>query len=88
MTRPWDVAYLGRLQRPDGGGSIMIFTGIHPHGSLGVQLLDAFNEQAHDAQAGGRRFSVLIGTDYHPGTGEPLRAEPLTPLYWKDGDSG
>lgn len=88
VTRPWDVAYLGRLQRPDGGGSIMIFTGIHPHGSLGVVrlLVERINEL--HAQAGDRRFSVLIGTDYHPGTGEPLRAEPLTPLYWKDGDSG
>ncbi|MGH3740364.1 MAG: sigma-70 family RNA polymerase sigma factor, partial [Micromonosporaceae bacterium] len=29
-ARPQDIAYLGRLPRPDGQGSLIVFTGIHP----------------------------------------------------------
>ncbi|BCJ61006.1 hypothetical protein Jiend_44280 [Micromonospora endophytica] len=76
----WDVAYLGRLPRPDRKGSLVVFTGIHPPGSLGVvQLLctrigELYNEvkTAH--------FSALVGTEYDPDSHEPRHVELLTPL--------
>ncbi|MET8337534.1 hypothetical protein ABZV22_27665, partial [Streptosporangium canum] len=33
---PVDYTYLGRLARPDGNGNVLVFTGIHPQGTLGV----------------------------------------------------
>lgn len=79
--RTSDVAYLGRLPRPDGQGSLLVFTGIHPPGSLGVvhllgtQLTDLY------AQVNTGTFSTLVGTDYEPGTNEPRKVELLTPIY-------
>lgn len=76
-----DVGYLARLARPDRQGSLLIFTGIHPQGSLGVvRLISEQITQLH-AEVGNRNFSTLIGTDYHPHTSEPLRVHRLTPLY-------
>jgi hypothetical protein len=79
--RHWDVAYLGRLPRPDGQGSLIVFTGIHPPGSLGVVHLlctrigELYSEVKTD------HFSVLVGTEYDPATHEPRHVEMLTPLY-------
>jgi Sigma-70, region 4 len=76
-----DVAYLGRLPRPDRQGSLIVFTGIHPQGSLGVVklLIDRLNELY--AQVKTDNFSALVGTTYDPDTHEPLDVELLTPLY-------
>jgi hypothetical protein len=79
--RSSDVAYLGRLPRPDGQGSLIIFTGIHPQGSLGVvdllcnRIGDLYN------QVGTSNFSMLVGTDYDPSSHEPVRVEILTPPH-------
>jgi hypothetical protein len=80
-ARPVDYAYLGRLPRPDGKGSVLVFTGIHPQGSLGVvQFLQ--NEIASLwGQVADKPFSVVIGTEYDPATGEPVKAELASPLY-------
>jgi hypothetical protein len=66
--RSWDVAYLGRLPRPDRQGSMLVFTGIHPPGSLGVvQLLcTRIGELYNEVKTG--HFSVLVGTEYDPDT--------------------
>ena len=80
-SRNWDVAYLGRLPRPDGHGSLLVFTGSHPQGPLGVvhmlctRIVELYREvkTAH--------FSVLVGTEYDPDTHEPREVELLTPLY-------
>ncbi|MFU8855168.1 sigma-70 family RNA polymerase sigma factor [Micromonospora sp. SL1-18] len=79
--RSWDVAYLGRLPRPDRQGSLIVFTGIHPPGSLGVVhlLCTRIGELYSDAKTG--HFSVLVGTEYDPDTREPRRVELLTPLH-------
>ncbi|MBY8873768.1 hypothetical protein K7640_18225 [Micromonospora sp. PLK6-60] len=79
--RIWDVAYLGRLPRPDRQGSLIIFTGIHPPGSLGVVhlLCTRISELYSEVKTG--NFSVLVGTEYEPDTHEPRHVELLTPLY-------
>jgi hypothetical protein len=79
--RSWDVAYLGRLPRPDGRGLVMIFTGIHPPGTLGVVHLIATEITSLYEQVGAGRFSTMVGVDYEPDTREPVNVELLTPLY-------
>jgi hypothetical protein len=80
-ARPNDVAYLGRLNRPDAAGTLLLFTGIHPPGSLGVveflrtQLAELYTD------VGTEPFSTLIGTDYDPSTNLPVSVNRLTPLY-------
>jgi hypothetical protein len=75
-----DVAYLSRLPRPDGQGSLIVFTGIHPQGSLGVvQLLTTrITEMYAEVKTG--NFSMLVSTEYDPETNEPRNVEPLTPM--------
>ncbi len=84
--RPWDVAYLGRLPRPDGQGSVIVFSGIHPPGSLGVVELLGTRITELYGELRTQRFSVLVGTEYEPGTHEPRRVELLTPLYRLEAD--
>ncbi|MER7587150.1 hypothetical protein ABTW72_06395 [Micromonospora sp. NPDC127501] len=76
-----DVAYLGRLPRPDGQGSLIVFTGIHPPDSLGAVHLICTQISELYGQVGTGNFSVLVGTQYEPGTNEPRQVELLTPLY-------
>ncbi|WP_239126418.1 sigma factor-like helix-turn-helix DNA-binding protein [Asanoa siamensis] len=75
-----DVAYLGRLPRPDGQGSVMIFTGIHPPGSLGVVELICSRLAELYAAVKTDNFSVLVETEYDPDTNEPRRVELRTPF--------
>jgi hypothetical protein len=79
--RARDAAYLGRLPRPDGKGTVMIFTGIHPPGTLGVvkllvEQIDDLYRQVKDSC-----FSAIVATDYDRDTHEPIAVELLTPLY-------
>jgi hypothetical protein len=80
-ARDWDVAYLGRLPRPDGHGSLIVLAGLHPPGSLGaVELLCTRLGELY-ADVGTQHFSVLVGTEYEPVTQELRRVEPLSALY-------
>lgn len=76
-----DAAYLGRLPRPDRKGSLIIFTGIHPQGSLGVAHLLTTRIEDLYRQVKTAHFSVIVGTDYDPNTHEPINVEFLSPLY-------
>lgn len=84
QPKPWDVAYLGRLPRPDGRGLVMIFTGIHPQGTLGVVHLITSEIENLYRQVGTERFSALVGVDYDPDTNEPVNVQLLTSLYGHD----
>jgi hypothetical protein len=78
---PHDIAYLARLPRPDGRGSILVIDGLHPPGSLGAVRLLATRLAGLHERAGSRRFSVLIAVRFERSTGEPIEAELLTPVY-------
>lgn len=80
-ARPIDYAYLGRLARPDGNGNLLVFTGIHPQGTLGVVDLLTSEIATLWGQVGENRFSTVVGVEYDPATGEPVRAELASPLY-------
>jgi hypothetical protein len=76
-----DVAYLGRLRRPDGGGHVIAFTGVHPQGSLGVSRFITSEISALWTEARDHSFSMIIGVKYDPDTHEPLTTERLTPIH-------
>ena len=78
---PRDVAYLGRLTRPDGKGTVIVFTGIHPQGSLGVAEYLASELPDLYRQVGVRPFSTLLGVEYDAATSAPRDVTRLTPLY-------
>lgn len=79
--RSRDVAYLGRLPRPDGEGAFLVFTGVHPPGTLGVVALLTSDIGSLWGQVGTEPFSVVVGVDFDPETHEPGTTELLTPLY-------
>ncbi|WP_028477225.1 hypothetical protein [Nocardia sp. CNY236] len=81
---PHDIAYLARLPRPDGLGSVLIIDGMQPAGSLGaIRLLATRLANLHE-RASNHRFSVLVSCRFDRATGEPLEAELLTPVYRHD----
>lgn len=84
--RPYDVAYLGRLPRPDGEGAVLAIAGAHTPGSLGVAHLLTTDIGTLWGQVGDRLFSAVVGTEYDPDSHEPTRTELLTPLYRHDQD--
>ncbi|MBB6346192.1 hypothetical protein FHU36_002701 [Nonomuraea muscovyensis] len=85
-ARPVDYAYLGRLGRPDGNGNLLVFTGIHPQGTLGVVHLLQTEIATLWGQVGDKRFSTVVGVEYDPATGEPVKAELASPLYRHEED--
>lgn len=84
--QPTDVAYLGRLPRPDGQGTFLAIAGIHPQGSRGVAHFLTREISTLWGQVGTEPFSVLVRTEYDPATNEPRTTELLTPLYRHDKD--
>lgn len=83
-AEPNDIAYFGRLPRPDGQGSLLAIAGIHPVGSLGVTHLLSTDIATLWGQVGTDNFSVLVRTEYDPQTNEPVKTELATPLYRHD----
>lgn len=84
--QPSDVAYLGRLPRPDGQGTFLAIGGIHPQGSRGVAHFLNGEVASLWGQVGSERFSVLVRSTYDPDTGLPQSAELITPVYRHDQD--
>ena len=80
----YDAAYLGRLPRPDGQGRIIVFTGIHPQGTLGVVHLLTSEVDSLWSQLRDQEFSVVLGVKYDPDSHEPVKVEQLTPFYRHD----
>ncbi|MFD9944536.1 sigma factor-like helix-turn-helix DNA-binding protein [Nonomuraea sp. NPDC059023] len=80
-AQPVDYAYLGRLPRPDGKGSLLVLTGIHPQGTLGVVQLLQTEIATLWGQVADKSFSTVIRAEYDPDTGEAVKAELASPLY-------
>ncbi|MCF2526604.1 sigma factor-like helix-turn-helix DNA-binding protein [Yinghuangia soli] len=79
-----DVAYLARLPRPDGNGLLLVLTGIHPQGSLGVIHLITHDLEDLYQRVGTGRFSVLVDVTYDPESNEPISVRARTPFYNHD----
>lgn len=63
-----DVAYFGRLSRPDRKGTFLLIAGVHAIGSLGVATYLAENVADLYEQASTRQFSMVIGSTFDPKT--------------------
>jgi hypothetical protein len=59
----------------------MIFTGIHPPGTLGVVHLITTEISRLYEEVGVGQFSSLVGVEYKPEDNEPVNVQLLTPLY-------
>lgn len=80
-----DIAYFGRLPRPDGQGTFLYIAGIHARGSGGVihwltrELANVHRELKV------KRFSTLISSRVDPETLEVVESERITPFYRPEG---
>lgn len=75
-----DVAYFGRLPRPDKQGSFLLIAGVHAIGSLGVaNYLAEHLAELYD-QAGTDQFSMVIGCAYERKTKTIRGTQALTAL--------
>ncbi|THJ75388.1 sigma-70 family RNA polymerase sigma factor [Candidatus Frankia alpina] len=80
-----DIAYLGRLPRPDGRGTFLYLAGIHAAGTSGAaHYLEAHLPELY-AEVKTKRFSTLITCDVDPETKQVVASERLTPLIRHDG---
>jgi len=78
---PQDYAYLGRIPRPDGRGTLLYLAGIHAMGTLGAaRHLTEHVEELYE-QARSRRWSTVVATSYDPTTRAVTKTEPVTPIY-------
>lgn len=83
-TDPYDIAYLARLPRPDGAGTVLVIDGLHPPGSLGAIRLLATRLATLHERAGAHPFSAVVGVRYDRNTGDPIESDLLTPIYRHD----
>jgi hypothetical protein len=76
-----DIAYFGRLPRPDGRGAFVYMAGIHAPGPGGVihYLTSRLGELYREV--GMRRFSTLIECEFDPTTGAATGSRRIAPIY-------
>lgn len=80
-----DIAYFGRLPRPDGKGTFLYVAGIHARGSGGVvHWLNKELTTVH-RELKARRFSTLISSRFDPETLQIVASERITPFYRPEG---
>lgn len=82
---PADIAYFGRLPRPDGQGTFLYIAGIHAPGAPGVVHWLTTELPAVYAEVKLRRFSTLVSCRFDPDTREVLASERITPYYRPEG---
>ncbi|MDX2974520.1 hypothetical protein [Kribbella solani] len=76
-----DIAYLGRLPRPDGKGTFLVSAGIHPTGTQGgVAYLETALAELY-GEIRDKRFSTLVECEFDPDTMNVTRAYRATPVY-------
>ncbi len=82
-----DVAYLGRLDRPDGGPPVLVIAGVHAIGSLGVVhfLSQPGNVHQLHREIGTHRFSMVIGSAYTTSPLQILSSQADTPPLVHEG---
>lgn len=80
-----DIAYFGRLPRPDGQGTFLYIAGIHARGSGGVvHWLNKELANVH-RELKAKRFSTLISSRFDPETLEIVGSKRITPFYRPEG---
>ncbi|MEU7206153.1 sigma-70 family RNA polymerase sigma factor [Streptomyces sp. NPDC045470] len=80
-----DIAYFGRLPRPDGQGTFLYIAGIHAIGSGGVVHWLTQELASTHRELKARRFSTLIASRFDPNTLEIVASERITSFYRPEG---
>ncbi|MFI6513651.1 hypothetical protein ACIBCT_39110 [Streptosporangium sp. NPDC050855] len=80
-----DIAYFGRLPRPDGKGHFLYIAGIHAAGAAGVVHYLSTELASLYREVRMRRFSMLISCRYDSDTREIISSERITPIYRHEG---
>lgn len=75
-----DLAYIGRLRRPDSYGDFLYIAGIHGAGTRGAVRYLALHMAEIYNQVGRNRWSALVRCDYDPNTHEIKSTELHTEL--------
>ena len=75
-----DLAYIGRMRRPDGRGELLYLAGIHGQGTRGAVRYFAEHIGEIFEQVGRNRWSALVRCDYDPETHEITSTELFTEL--------
>ncbi|MCA1222182.1 sigma-70 family RNA polymerase sigma factor [Streptomyces sp. 8L] len=80
-----DIAYFGRLPRPDGQGTFLYIAGIHARGSGGV--IHWLNKELANVhrELKAKRFSTLIASRFDSQNLEITESERITPFYRPEG---
>ena len=73
-----DVAYFGRLPRPDGSGTFLLIAGVHAVGSLGVANYLGDNIGEIYKKVGTRQFSMVISSTYEASTKKIVASQAET----------
>ncbi|MFG2760444.1 sigma-70 family RNA polymerase sigma factor [Streptomyces wuyuanensis] len=78
--KPADVAYLGRLPRPDGQGTFLLIAGVHAVGSLGVaHYLSGHLGELYE-QISSDPFSMVIKCEYEAGSKRIRSTQAVTDI--------
>lgn len=81
---PADLAYVGRLRRPDGKGLFLYVAGIHACGTVGAaQHLISHLDEIYD-QVGNKPWSAIVKANYDPKTRDIVSTDLVTPLYARE----
>jgi hypothetical protein len=80
-----DVAYIGRLPRPDGKGTFLYMAGIHAIGTAGAAHYIENNLAELYRETKTRRFSVIVSCEFDPDSRQILSSSRVSQLYRHDG---
>lgn len=80
-----DVAYIGRLPRPDGKGTFLYLAGIHAIGTAGAAHFIEHNLAELYRETKTRRFSVIVSCEFDPETRQVLSSARVSQIYRHDG---
>ncbi len=80
-----DLAYIGRLPRPDGKGTFLYMAGIHAIGTAGAAHYIENNLAELYREVKTRRFSMIVSCETDSATGEVTSSERVSQLYRHDG---
>jgi hypothetical protein len=77
--KPADVAYFGRLPRPDGAGTFLLIAGVHAIGSLGVAAYLTENIAELYGQVTTQQFSMVISSTFDAKNKKVTSTRAMTP---------
>lgn len=79
-----DLAYIGRLPRPDGKGTFLYLAGIHACGTKGAASYLTHHIAELYSQVRNKMWSAIVRTEYDRDTRDVISTELASPIYTRD----